>query len=72
MAIETTKQTVKITGIRDITVTDTVDDGEGGYLRSIKVTADTSEAGDPAQVFELLIGSDVEGDLDITTPALTF
>ncbi len=72
MGITTKKQTLSIVYVRDVQVTEAVDDGEGGFVRAIRITADTTDAGDPAQVFELLIGSDVETDLDLTTPALTY
>lgn len=72
MEITTTKQTVKISGVRDIAVTEVVDDGDGGYARAIRITADTTAQGDPAQVFEIILGSDVDDDLDLTTPALSY
>ena len=71
MAIETITTKLQIGDVTDVQITETVDDGVGGYLRSIKVIAETAP-GQSAQVFELLIGGETEEVLEITTPALQF
>ncbi len=64
---------IEITAVRDIEVSETVDDGEGGYIRSLKIfgePAGSSSGG--TLVFEVLVRSETETDLDIATPVLTF
>ncbi len=65
-------QKVEITQVRDVEVTETVDDGEGGFLRSIKIKGEPVASSGPGQVLEIQLRSDTKSDLDITTPELSF
>ncbi len=64
---------LEITAVRDIEVSETVDDGQGGYIRSLKIfgePAGSSSGG--TLVLEILLRSETEADLDIATPVLSF
>ena len=63
---------IEITAVRDIEVSETVDDGQGGYTRSLKIFGEPSASSGAALIFEVLIRSETEADLDIATPVLSF
>ena len=63
---------IEITAVRDIEVSETVDDGQGGYIRSLKIFGEPSASSGAALIFEVLIRSETETDLDIATPVLSF
>jgi hypothetical protein len=63
---------LEITDVRDVQVTDVVDDGEGGFVRSVKFFGEPNASAGPALILEVLIQSDTKADLDITTPELSF
>ena len=63
---------LEITQVRDIQVTETVDDGLGGYIRSLKIFGEPAGSSEGALILEVLLQSETETDLDIATPILTF
>jgi len=65
-------QKIALDQVRDVQVSDAVSDGEGGFVRSIKFFGEPVTESAPALVFEVLLSSDTESDLDITTPELSF
>lgn len=70
--IATTTEKIAIDKIRDVQVSDTVDDGAGGYVRAVKFFGEPVSEGGDTLVFEVTIASDTKSDLDITTPELSF
>ncbi|MCI5078705.1 hypothetical protein [Oricola sp.] len=71
-AVNTITTKLEITQVRDVQVTDAVDDGEGGYIRAIRFLGEPSAAAGAALILEVQIRSSTEADLDIITPALSF
>lgn len=65
-------QKIALDQVRDVHVSETVDDGAGGYVRSVKFFGEPVTESAPALVFEVLLSSDTKSDLDITTPELSF
>ena len=63
---------LEITDVRDVQVSDAVDDGSGGYVRSLKIFGEPNASAGPALILEVLIQSETKSDLDITTPELSF
>ena len=61
-----------ITDVRDVQVTDVVEDGAGGFVRAIRVFGEPEGSAGPALILEVQIQSDTKTDLDITTPTLSF
>jgi hypothetical protein len=61
-----------ITDVRDVQVSEIVDDGAGGFIRAIRVFGEPSASAGPALILEVQIQSDTKTDLDITTPTLSF
>lgn len=70
--ISTIHQKLEISAIRDIQVSETVADGAGGYVRSIKFMGEPEASAGLALVLEVTIQSQDKDDLDITTPELSF
>ncbi|MFO7805762.1 MAG: hypothetical protein R6V30_08865 [Paracoccaceae bacterium] len=68
----TVTQKIALDQVRDVHVSETVDDGAGGYVRSVKFFGEPVTESAPALVFEVLLSSDTKSDLDITTPELSF
>ena len=65
-------QKLEIAYVRDIEVTEIVDDGAGGFVRALRIHGQTA-AGDPGLlVLELHLQSASKVDLSITTPELDF
>ena len=65
-------QKLWITGVRDIEVTEIVDDGAGGFVRALRIHGQT-EAGEPGLlILDLRLQSASKADLAITTPELDF
>jgi len=63
---------LEIRDVRDVDVTEIVDDGTGGFLRAIRIFGEPNASAGPALILEVLIQSDTRSDLDITTPTLSF
>ena len=65
-------QKLWITDVRDVEVTEIVDDGAGGFVRALRIYGQ-SEAGEPSLlVLDLRLQSTSKTDLAITTPELDF
>jgi hypothetical protein len=75
MSVSTLKiasQKLEITDVRDIVVTEIVDDGAGGFVRALRIHGQT-ETGEPGLlVLDLRLQSASKADLAITTPELDF
>jgi len=63
---------VAISEVRDVQITEVVEDGAGGYVRAVKVFGAPEASAGPALILEILIQSEAKSDLDITTPELSF
>ena len=61
-----------ITDVRDVQVTDVVEDGTGGFVRALRVFGEPNASAGPALILEVQIQSGTKTDLDITTPTLSF
>ncbi len=66
MSITTVNQTIKITEVADVLVTEVEQDG-GEYLRDIRILA-----ADDAVVFTLRLSGDAADKIKFTTPELDF
>lgn len=69
-----TKVTEKLSidGVKDIQVTDIVDDGAGGWVRSVRFYGSPPVGLNPVLVLEVLVQSATKSDLAITTPEIDF
>jgi hypothetical protein len=65
-------QKLRIDGIKDIEVTGIVDDGAGGWIRSIRFFGTPSEGVHSVLVLEVLLQSPAKAELSITTPEIDF
>ncbi len=71
-AVTQVSSKLEITDVRDVQVGEVVDDGEGGFIRALKIFGEPSASAGPALILEVHIQSDTRADLDITTPTLSF
>lgn len=65
-------QKLSIGGVKDVEVTEIVDDGAGGWVRSIRFYGTPATGTNKALVLEVLLQSAVRADLAITTPEIDF
>lgn len=65
-------QKLRVDGIKDIEVTDIVDDGAGGWVRSVRFYGTPVTGTNKILVLEVLLQSLVKTDLSITTPEIDF
>ena len=65
-------QKLAIGGVKDIEVTEIVDDGSGGWIRSVRFYGSPAEGPNKVLVLEVLLQSLVKADLAITTPEIDF
>jgi hypothetical protein len=65
-------QKLAIGGVKDIEVTEIVDDGSGGWIRSVRFYGSPATGTNKALVLEVLLQSLVKADLAITTPEIDF
>ncbi|OYW52249.1 MAG: hypothetical protein B7Y80_09330 [Hyphomicrobium sp. 32-62-53] len=70
--VSTVYQRVLLTSIKDVEVTDIVDDGAGGFIRSLRFFGQGAVDAQTPLVFEVLIQSENRTDLKITTPEIDF
>ena len=70
--VATLYQRVLLTSIKDVDVTDIVDDGAGGFVRSLRFFGQGSVDTQTPLVFEVVIQSEDRADLKITTPEIDF
>lgn len=66
-SIKRLAETVEVSGVESVVVSDVVDDGAGGFVRAITV-----KGPDDAPIFTLRVQGATEDALEITTPNLTF
>lgn len=65
-------QKVSISGVKDIEVTAIVDDGAGGYIRSVRFLGMPAQGTNKVHILEVLLQSAEKTDLAITTPEIDF
>jgi hypothetical protein len=65
-------QKLSIGGVKDIEVTGTVEDGAGGWVRSVRFYGTPVEGTNKVLVLEVLLQSAEKTDLAITTPEIDF
>ena len=65
-------QKLSITAVKDIEVTGIVDDGVGGWVRSVRFHGTPASGTNKALVLEVLLQSADKADLAITTPEIDF
>jgi hypothetical protein len=70
--ISQVSQKLSITGVKDIEVTDIVDDGAGGWVRSVRFYGSPAIGTNKVLVLEVLLQSAVKSELAITTPEIDF
>lgn len=65
-------QKLSISAVKDIEVTEIVDDGAGGWIRSVRFYGSPVTGTDKALILEVLLQSAGKSDLAITTPEIDF
>lgn len=65
-------QKLAIGGVKDIEVTGIVEDGAGGWVRSVRFYGTPASGSNKLLVLEVLLQSLVKADLAITTPEIEF
>ena len=65
-------QKLSVTAVKDIEVTDIVDDGAGGWIRSVRFYGAAAGEANKVLVLEVLLQSATRTDLAITTPEIDF
>jgi hypothetical protein len=65
-------QKLSITAVKDIEVTGIVEDGAGGWVRSVRFYGSPASGANKALVLEVLLQSMEKTDLAITTPEIDF
>ena len=65
-------QKLSITAVKDIEVTGIVEDGAGGWFRSVRFYGTPASGTNKALVLEVLLQSAEKADLAITTPEIDF
>jgi hypothetical protein len=65
-------QKLSIGGVKDIEVTGIVDDGAGGWVRSVRFYGTPASGANKFLVLEVLLQSGEKAELAITTPEIDF
>ncbi len=65
-------QKLSITAVKDIEVTGIVEDGAGGWVRSVRFYGSPASGTNKVLVLEVLLQSAEKADLSITTPEIDF
>ena len=65
-------QKMSITAMKDIEVTGIVEDGAGGWVRSVRFYGSPATGTNKVLVLEVLLQSADKADLAITTPEIDF
>ena len=65
-------QKLSIGGVKDIEVTGIVEDGAGGWIRSVRFYGTPASGANKVLVLEVLLQSGEKADLAITTPEIEF
>lgn len=70
--VTTLGQTVEINDVRSITVSDVTDDGDGGFIRTLRIFGEAQGA-NPVAALEIRVRtSNEQRDIEVTTPELKF
>lgn len=70
MSIENLNQKLRVAGVIDVVVTEIVSDGDGGWIRAIRIFGPAGTSA-PA-VLEVVLGSTEKDNINIKTPELEF
>ena len=65
-------QKLSITAVKDIEVTGIVEDGPGGWIRSVRFYGSPPSGTNNVLVLEVIVQSIEKADLSITTPEIDF
>ena len=65
-------QKLSISAVKDIEVTGVVEDGVGGWIRSVRFYGSPASGTNKVLVLEVLLQSTEKADLAITTPEIDF
>jgi hypothetical protein len=65
-------QKLSIGGVKDIEVTGIVEDGAGGWIRSVRFYGTPASGANKVLVLEVLLQSAEKAELAITTPEIDF
>ena len=65
-------QRVSIGGVKDIEVTGIVEDGSGGWIRSVRFYGTPASGSNNVLILEVLLQAAEKADLAITTPEIDF
>jgi hypothetical protein len=65
-------QKLSISNVKDIEVTGIVEDGVGGWVRSVRFYGSPASGTNKALILEVLLQSAEKTDLAITTPEIDF
>ena len=65
-------QKLSIGGVKDIEVTGIVEDGAGGWIRSVRFYGTPASGANKVLVLEVLLQSGEKAELAITTPEIDF
>lgn len=63
---------VSIGGVKDVEITEIVDDGAGGWVRSVRFYGTPAVGSNKVLVLEVLLQSETKSDLAVTTPEIDF
>ncbi len=63
---------VSIGGVKDVEITEIVDDGAGGWVRSVRIYGTPAVGSNKVLVVEVLLQSETKSDLAVTTPEINF
>jgi hypothetical protein len=69
--VEIIRQTTRITDVTDIEITDIVPDGDGGFVRVLRIFGTITDTPD-VPIAELRLHAATQDALAITTPELDF
>ncbi|MGE3601307.1 MAG: hypothetical protein AB7N70_37845 [Dehalococcoidia bacterium] len=70
-AVNLVSQTIEITDVEDIVITETVSHDDGGYVRSIRIFGLPHGTGGPA-VCELIVRGTTQAKIAVTSPERDF
>lgn len=65
-------QKLAISGVRDIEVTDIVEDGSGGWTRAVRFYGTSATAANQVLTLEVILQSATKAELAVTTPEIDF
>lgn len=65
-------QKLSIDGVKDIEVTEIVDNGSGGYTRAVRFFGSPASGSTKVLTLEIVVQSSARSDITITTPEIDF